>query len=184
MIALANSMAIPILHTKLHIPDPRPGLVPRPRLLARLDEGAARQLTLIAAPAGYGKTTLVAAWIANLRSRQADHPPPVIAWLSLDSSDDDPARFLTYLEAALQKAHASLEAAPLSGTTTPEAGGLRSQMVALINRIGYGGCEVVTLPILLLRKRYPTYCIPLVALDAVEKVVMDNLPLEEETASQ
>jgi len=107
----------------------------------------------------------------------------VIAWLSLDSSDDDPARFLTYLEAALQKAHASLEAAPLSGTTT-EAGGLRSQMVALINRIGYGGCEVVTLPILLLRKRYPTYCIPLVALDAVEKVVMDNLPLEEETASQ
>src|SRR5438445_1196505 len=87
-------MPTPILATKLYIPPLRPQVVSRPRLLERLNEGLRRKLTLIAAPAGFGKTTLVSAWVAGC-DRQA-------AWLSLDKGDSDPTRFLTYLVAALQ----------------------------------------------------------------------------------
>src|SRR6266487_6887367 len=87
-------MSTPILGTKLYIPRPRPNVVSRPRLLERLNEGLHRKLTLIAAPAGFGKTTLVSEWIEGI-----ERP---IAWLSLDEGDSDPARFLTYLVAALQ----------------------------------------------------------------------------------
>src|SRR6266568_3281120 len=87
-------MSTPILGTKLYIPRPRPNVVSRPLLLERLNEGLHRKLTLIAAPAGFGKTTLVSEWIEGI-----ERP---IAWLSLDEGDSDPARFLTYLVAALQ----------------------------------------------------------------------------------
>src|SRR6478609_3680393 len=87
-------MSTPILTTKLYVPPPPPTVVPRPRLLARLNAGLHRKLTLIAAPAGFGKTTLVSAWLATCQ-RPA-------AWLSLDEGDSDPTRFLTYLVAALQ----------------------------------------------------------------------------------
>ncbi len=60
-------MATPILATKLFIPPPRPKVVLRARLLERLNEGLYRKLTLISAPAGFGKTTLVSAWVANFR---------------------------------------------------------------------------------------------------------------------
>ena len=82
--------ALPLLRTKLHVPPPRPGLVPRPRLIERLNAGLgrnpgfARKLTLVSAPAGYGKTTLVSDWIARSKIRAA--------WLSLDASDNDFAR--------------------------------------------------------------------------------------------
>src|ERR1044071_6472543 len=87
-------MSTPILATKLYIPPPRPNVVLRPRLSERLNQGLHRKLTLIAAPAGFGKTTLVSAWVA-LCDRQ-------VAWLSLDEADSDPTRFLAYLVAALQ----------------------------------------------------------------------------------
>src|SRR4051794_3875219 len=87
-------MSTPLLTTKLYLPPPRPDVVPRPRLIARLDEGLPRPLPLVAAPAGFGKTTLVAAWVAGC-GRPA-------AWLSLDDGDNDPARFLAYLVAALR----------------------------------------------------------------------------------
>ena len=89
-------MSAPILATKLYIPPPRPKIVLRPRLIERLNEGlsAGRKLTLISASAGFGKTTLVSEWIAG-----CERP---VAWLSLDEGDNDPARFLTYLVAALQ----------------------------------------------------------------------------------
>ena len=89
-----QTMSTPVLVTKLYIPPPRPGVVLRPRLIERLDEGLRRKLTLISAPAGFGKTTLVSEWIAD-----CERPT---AWLSLDEADNDPARFLTYLIAALQ----------------------------------------------------------------------------------
>ena len=90
-------MPAPILATKLYIPPPRPNVVPAPRLIERLNEGlaAGRKLTLISASAGFGKTTLVSEWIARCGKRP-------VAWLSLDEGDNDPARFLTYLVAALQ----------------------------------------------------------------------------------
>jgi LuxR family maltose regulon positive regulatory protein len=74
--------------------------VPRPRLTARLDAGLHYKATLVAAPAGYGKTTLVADWVRGL-----DRP---YAWLSLDEGDNDPARFLAYLIAALQRVDTAL----------------------------------------------------------------------------
>ena len=87
-------MSAPILATKLYVPPPRPEALPRSRLIERLDDGLHRKLTLVSAPAGFGKTTLLGEWAATL--------PRPAAWLSLDEGDKDPARFLTYLVAALR----------------------------------------------------------------------------------
>ncbi|MBE2281831.1 MAG: LuxR family transcriptional regulator, partial [Prosthecobacter sp.] len=106
-------MPAPILATKLYLPPPRPNAVPRPRLLARLNDGlrAGRKLALISAPAGFGKTTLVSEWIATLTpstagTALAPTASPTrrgeIAWLSLDEGDSDLAQFLVYFVAALQ----------------------------------------------------------------------------------
>jgi LuxR family maltose regulon positive regulatory protein len=84
-----------LLATKLHIPRPRRELVHRPRLMAQLDAAVLGKLTLVSAPAGYGKTTLVADWI--------DRTQVQAGWVSLDEADNDVVRFLTYLVAALQQ---------------------------------------------------------------------------------
>jgi LuxR family maltose regulon positive regulatory protein len=98
-------MSSPILVTKLFIPAARPEIVPRPRLLERLDGGRHRKLTLISAPAGFGKTTVVMEWLNTLRGNSQPEDPTKnrIAWLSLDEDDNDPARFLTYFIAALNQ---------------------------------------------------------------------------------
>lgn len=88
-------MSTPLLTTKLQIPLPRPVIVPRPRLTAQLDDGLQGKLSLVSAPAGYGKTTLVAEWLGK-QDRMA-------AWLTLEDADNDPARFLAYILAALGK---------------------------------------------------------------------------------
>lgn len=87
-------MSIPILRTKLRPPLIPPNLVPRPRLIERLNEGWRRQLTLVSAPAGFGKTTLVIGWL--------NQASPLFCWLSLDEADNDPVHFLSYVIAALQ----------------------------------------------------------------------------------
>ncbi len=100
-------METPLLATKLFVPAlPSHGL-PRPRLLRRLDDGLAPhcRLTLVSAPAGFGKTTLLGEWAAHCGARR---PSARFAWLSLDEADGDPARFLGYVVAALQDAHADL----------------------------------------------------------------------------
>jgi LuxR family transcriptional regulator, maltose regulon positive regulatory protein len=91
----------PLLKTKLFIPQLRSGLVSRPRLLAKLAEGADKVLTLICAPAGYGKTTLLVEWISEY---QEDHDSisSDFCWLSLDEEDNDPNRFLSYLITAFK----------------------------------------------------------------------------------
>lgn len=88
------SLAYPLLMTKLHIPRLQPHMVARNHLVERLQQGATRPLTLISAPAGFGKTTLLTQWIS------ASSMP--VAWLSLEPNDNDPLRFLFYLIAALQ----------------------------------------------------------------------------------
>src|SRR5829696_7748738 len=82
-----------LLATKLYVPRARPGFLPRPRLLERLAEGMAGDLVLVCAPAGFGKTSLLADWARHSRSP--------VAWLSLDASDSDPARFWRYVATAL-----------------------------------------------------------------------------------
>ena len=85
-----------LLATKFHHPPLQPKRVTRPHLVRRLNEGlaAGRPLTLISAPAGFGKTTCASEWL-----HQLDLPA---AWLALDKADDDPLRFFTYFVAALQ----------------------------------------------------------------------------------
>ncbi len=92
-----GATSTPLLTTKLYRPPTGPGLVPRPHLVRQLGEGLhlGRRMTLISAPAGFGKTTLLSDWL-----QQTDRPA---AWLSLDGGDNDLARFLVYLIAALQR---------------------------------------------------------------------------------
>jgi LuxR family maltose regulon positive regulatory protein len=85
-----------LLATKLHVPGPGPGLVARPRLARLLRDGLDRGLVLVCAPAGYGKTVLLAGL--------AGGGQPPLAWLSLDSGDNDPARFWRHVVAALDQA--------------------------------------------------------------------------------
>jgi ATP/maltotriose-dependent transcriptional regulator MalT len=92
-----------LLATKLHVPSPRPGFVPRPRLAARLEEGLAGGVVLVCAPAGSGKTVLLADW-----ARCGGRP---VAWLSLDAADNDPARFWRHVVAALGRARPGTEVA-------------------------------------------------------------------------
>jgi len=87
----------PLIRTKLHLPFIRPGLVPRPRLQERITEGLRGPFTLITAPAGFGKTTLVASCVTGCGMP--------VAWLSLDRDDNQAGRFLSYLVAALQEAN-------------------------------------------------------------------------------
>jgi LuxR family maltose regulon positive regulatory protein len=91
------AIATPLLTTKLYMPPVGPRWVPRPHLIQQLEEGLhlGQRMTLVSAPAGFGKTTLLSEWL-----RQADRP---VTWLSLDDGDNDPTRFLAYLIAALQK---------------------------------------------------------------------------------
>src|SRR5437868_8480789 len=95
-------MFVPVLATKLYIPPPPPKVVLRSHLLERLNAGLHRKLTLISAPAGFGKTTLLSAWVAGLQVGWSEAQSRQVAWLSLDEGDSDPSRFLTYLVAALR----------------------------------------------------------------------------------
>ncbi len=118
-------MPTPILATKLYIPRLRPEVVSRPRLLGRLNEGLHRNLTLISAPAGFGKTTLVSQWVEGI-----ERP---IAWLSLDEGENDPTRFLTYLVAALQTIAATIGAGVVSALHSPQPPPTESILTALLN---------------------------------------------------
>ena len=116
-----------LLATKLHVPGSHPGLVPRPRLADQLDEGLGRGLILACAPAGYGKTALLADWV-----RRGSRP---IAWLSLDTADNDPARFWRYVLAALDRACPGIgeRIGPLLGPPAPPS--LERLLEALINEM-------------------------------------------------
>jgi len=124
-------MSAPLLQTKLYIPPGRPELVPRPRLIERLNTGLwqngfresdrkeswvfARKLTLVSTPAGFGKTTLLSEWVSScaLRTR--------VAWLALDEGDNDPAHFLAYVVAALQNAQNHQGTFPRQESVTPQS---------------------------------------------------------------
>lgn len=115
----------PILATKLYIPPLRPNVVLRPRLIERLNAGLHRKLTLISAPAGFGKTTLLSEWTLGLGRS--------VAWLSLDEGDNDPARFLTYLVTALQTIAANIGKGVLGLLQSPQPPPPEALLTALLN---------------------------------------------------
>lgn len=123
---------LPLLATKLRIPPLRASVVPRPRLTSLLDQGVERTLTLLSAPAGFGKTTLLLEWARSTRMP--------LAWLSLDHGDNDPARFLAYLAAALenvqpglasavQSAFASLQPTATAATAATAAAPIMTELI-------------------------------------------------------
>ena len=119
-----------LLATKLHVPPQPPHLVPRQRLLAQVDEGLSRRLTLISAPAGFGKTTLLSEW----RASSAGQRWP-LTWLSLDESDSDPVRFLAYVVAALQQIDPAIGHATQAMLQSPQPPPPEVLLTALINDV-------------------------------------------------
>ncbi|MHB8135044.1 MAG: LuxR C-terminal-related transcriptional regulator [Anaerolineaceae bacterium] len=122
-------MSEPLLLTKLYIPPPRSKIVLRPGLITRLNEGlaAGRKLTLISAPAGFGKTTLVSEWIADCGSP--------VGWVSLDEGDTNPARFLSYLVTAFQLIKTGIGERLLVALQSREPPPIEAVLTDLINEI-------------------------------------------------
>ena len=130
-------MAGPLLETKLHVPRWRRSLVARPRLSERLSRGAESALTLVSAPAGFGKTTLLAEWLAVAAADGGS-----VAWLSLDQRDNDPALFWTYVVAALNAGVPGGGAGALSPLQPPQPPN-EAGLVALINDLDAISNDVV-----------------------------------------
>ncbi|MFP4346117.1 MAG: LuxR C-terminal-related transcriptional regulator [Anaerolineales bacterium] len=126
-ISSAARIVPPLLRTKFYVPAPRPQLVERPQLLERLDGSVGRRLTLVAAPAGFGKTTLLSAWVHSRRRP--------VAWLSLDAGDNDPARFWTYVIGALQRVAGDLGRSLLPALQSPQPPPVETLLTGLINAL-------------------------------------------------
>jgi LuxR family maltose regulon positive regulatory protein len=121
-------MASQLLATKFYLPRPRSGIVPRPGLTDRLLRGTQSKLTLISAPAGFGKSTLLAEWLATKTGGS------VTAWLSLDSGDIDPVAFWTQVIAALQIARPGIGASAMSMLESPDHS-IEAVLAPLLNEL-------------------------------------------------
>ena len=133
-------MSSPVLVTKLFIPATRPELVRRPRLIERLNGGLDQKLTLISAPAGFGKTTLVTEWLKHIQGepQYTNSTKTWVAWLSLDEGDNDPTRFLTYFIAALNQIEelgATFGQGPLAMLQSSQPPPTETSLTSLINEI-------------------------------------------------
>ena len=153
-------MAEVILQTKLFIPPRRDGLVPRPHLIEKLQKGFGGKLTIVAAPAGFGKTTLLADWLA-----QAQEPA---GWLSLDEDDNDIGRFFTYVGAAVRpvarSGHSLQDLLKLS-----QAASVKALSTALIN-----DCATAQAPFILVLDDY--HLINEADIHEAMSFILDNLP--------
>jgi len=154
-------MSTQIIATKLYIPTPRYESVTRARLIERLNAGLNRKLMLISAPAGFGKTTLLSEWIANLDWH--------VAWVSLDEGDNDSTRFLTYLIAALQTVAPHIGEGITSLLLSPQPPPIESVLTTLLN-------EIAAVPdnILLVLDDY--HLIDSKSLDDVLAFLLEHLP--------
>src|SRR5262245_4530858 len=139
-------MPVPILITKLHIPLFKPKTVLRSTLIERLNDGLRQgsKLTLISAPAGFGKTTLIRSWISGWQATAMDQeesagskskPVNQVAWLSLDEEDNESKRFLSYVIAALQTLKANIGNDVLEMLQTPQPPSTELLLTSLINEI-------------------------------------------------
>jgi LuxR family maltose regulon positive regulatory protein len=118
---------VELLRTKFYVPRIRSNLVSRPRLIERLNAGLEKKLTVIAAPAGFGKTTLLSEWIPQ--------SPRCVTWLSLDEGDNDPVKFWACFIASLQKLRPDLGTSALALLQSPQPPPITSILTALINDI-------------------------------------------------
>jgi LuxR family maltose regulon positive regulatory protein len=156
-------VSTPLLKTKLYVPPVRSELVPRPHLIERLDRGVreGHKLTLISAPAGYGKTTLLSEWVA-----QSEQP---VAWVSLDDSDNDPTRFWAYAVAALRTVSEDIREiarAPLQPAYPPA---IEPGVTELLNQLAE-----LRGPIALVLDDYHVITTP--AIHATVSFLLENLP--------
>ena len=153
-----------LLATKLHIPSSSQALVPRPRLLERLNQGMERKLILLSAPAGFGKTTLLCEW---LRSPAGKDLP--VAWISLDEGDNDPVRFGTYVCAALAQMQAGVGERALSLLHSPQPPSMETIMTTLINEI-----TAISRPFVLVLDDYHVITAP--SIHQALAFLLDHLP--------
>ena len=121
------------LTTKHYIPPVRHDLVSRPRLVGKLNAGMDGKLTLVSAPAGYGKTTLLSEWV--YQGNGGGTPTLPVAWLSLDEADNDPVRFLSYLVGAAQTIVPEVGQDLLSALQSPQPPPAETVLVSLINQL-------------------------------------------------
>ncbi len=126
-------MSHALVTTKLRPPRTRPNLVARPRLRGALDRGEGCRLTLVSAPAGFGKTTLLAEWLMERSEGEA------VAWVSLEGSDNDPARFLAYLVGALREVEGEFGERVLASLNSPEPPLAEAVVGILVNDLAEAG---------------------------------------------
>jgi LuxR family maltose regulon positive regulatory protein len=146
-VATSQPPAAPLLATKLYAPAIRPGQIRRPRLTERLNEALRSKLTLIAAPAGFGKTTLVSEWLSSNDERRMMNDEPgshrssfiahrfQAAWVSLDRSDNDPPQFWTYVIAALDGLRPGIGASTLALLRALQPAPIEAVLTPLLNAI-------------------------------------------------
>jgi len=134
----ASSAGIPLLMTKLYIPHARQNMVSRPRLTERMNAGMRGTLTLIVAPAGWGKTTLLSAWHAD-----PSRPAQPLGWVSLDAGDNDPVRFWTYVIVALNTPYSSVDETALALLHSPQSPPIESVLTLLLNALTTRSTETV-----------------------------------------
>src|SRR6266487_718279 len=128
---LSSATSMPSLHlltTKISVPPVRLNMVTRPRLTQRMNTALRGTLTLIVAPAGWGKTTLLSAWHAD-----PSHGTLPLAWVSLDASDNDPIRFWTYVIAALNTLHPGVGETPLALFYASSSPPIEAVLTSLLN---------------------------------------------------
>jgi len=166
--ARAEPISGPLIRTKLSAPQLRAGLVARPYLLSQLGESAACALTLVCAPAGYGKTTLLTNWIAHLRTTEKAGAP-IICWLSLDAGDNQPVRYLGYLVAAIEIAGGAVspQASMMLRSSAPAP--LQTILAVLLNDL-----DQLAVPIFLILDDYQF--ISNKAIHAGMALFLDHLP--------
>ena len=150
-----------LLATKLYARPARANLVDRPRLTRLLDDGGSASLILVSAPAGFGKTTLLAAWLASR--------PRLACWLSLDTADNHPARFLSYVIAALQRAVPGLAGDLAASLRSPEPPSSEAVLAALVNEL-----SLVPDDLVLVLDDYHVITAP--AVNAALTFLLENLP--------
>ncbi len=140
---ILRTTADELLSTKLTPPFLRSALVSREHLVARLDEGLERKLTLVSAPAGFGKTTLVSEWLAAHSARQG---APAVAWVALDAGDNDPVRFWRYVLTACQTFEAAIGQSALALLRTAPQPPFEALLTTFINELAqFSGRYVLVL---------------------------------------